>query len=248
MAESQLNAKHSHRQLALDVTLASSVLRWPRPGPSPQPLSGAPPIPLPPPGALVLPSSTSFLLGLHPPLCSSGRPQPLPPGSPPEFNVTSTAGPFWTPWERLLSFLLSSLTRPPLPAQLAGRLNFLTTSSWAAGTQPKTNPLLWDTGFLPSPAPLTSALPASPQGLHCLTQLGNPVCQAPSMPLSVPVAQGRAVPSHGPAPLLEYLQWDHFIPLGTNAFHPLRFTPQTPARSPPAPLASSLGNSLWPIL
>ena len=103
-------------------------------------------------------------------------------------------------------------------------------------------------GFLPSPAPLTSALPASPQGLHCLTQLGNPVCQAPSMPLSVPVAQGRAVPSHGPAPLLEYLQRDHFIPLGTNAFHPLCFTPQTPARSPLAPLASSLGNSLWPIL
>lgn len=84
----------------------------------PQPLSGAPPIPLPTPRSLVLPSSTSFLLGLHPPLCSSGRPQPLPPGSPPEFNVTSTAGPFWTPWEAPL-FLLSSLTRSP-PSTISG--------------------------------------------------------------------------------------------------------------------------------
>ena len=68
------------------------------------------------------------------------------------------------------------------------------------------------------------------------------------MPPSFPVAQGRAVPSHGPATLLEYLQWNHVIPLGTTAFHPRCFTPQTSTRSPPAPLASSLGNSPWPIL
>lgn len=142
---------------------------------------------------------------------------------------------------------MSCLTRPPLPAQSAGRLNLLTTSSSAARTQPKhqsppsglppqpRSPDLCSPSLTPgSPLSHTARESRLPGPLHA-SQL--PCCPGPRRPLTWPCSTAGVSPvepRHSPR--------NHCI--SSSLFHPPDVHPEPPSPSCQQPGEQPLAHPL----